>query len=401
MTAGDDSALNVRGNVRKLYAYWFFHSLIFAYVIENLFGLARGLTIQEMVYLEIIYAVVILLLEVPTGVIADRWSRKYMMVLSSIFIFFEFFVLIFAFNFWVFALSALCAAIGGALASGTSNAIFYDSLKTVGEEKNYEKVLGRNHLFDYTAGGIAALLGGLIAAKWGLAAPYWFSLIGTSLAFFITLTLHEPKNKTSTHESGFWRHIREATTFLRERKTLQFVILYGVMIAATWDYVDEYWQIYLQEISIPVALFGVYSVIAGMLHSVGGVFAHRLKNKFSYNSVFLTLLLVSAAAILAASVIGEWYGAAILLLGNITFGVSVPLVSGYLHHRVSSSHRATVDSLQSLLLRLAVIAVGLAFGYVSTRYSIFTGFGLLGSILLVYAAYYSLFQHRLRENVLG
>ena len=50
---------------------------------------------------------------------------------------------------------------------------------------------------------------------------------------------------------------------------------------------------------------------------------------------------------------------------------------------------------------IVLLAVGLAFGYVSTRYSIFTGFGLLGSILLVYAAYYSLFQHRLRENVLG
>lgn len=38
----------MKANLWKLRAYWFCHSLIFAYVIERLFRLERGLDIQQM-----------------------------------------------------------------------------------------------------------------------------------------------------------------------------------------------------------------------------------------------------------------------------------------------------------------------------------------------------------------
>ena len=129
----DVSTKKLKANIYKLYLYYFFHNLIFAYVIERLFALERGLTIQQMVYLEIIYAAIVLGLELPSGAFADRWSRKNIVIICSIFYFFEFFVLIFAYDFSIFVLSILCAAVGGALASGTINSMFYDSLKMLGK----------------------------------------------------------------------------------------------------------------------------------------------------------------------------------------------------------------------------------------------------------------------------
>ncbi|MDK2931206.1 MAG: hypothetical protein PWR07_1337 [Bacillota bacterium] len=79
----------IRANISKLYAFWFFHNLVFAYVIERLFWAGRGITIPQVVYLEILYSVVVFLLEVPTGALADRFGRKPMMILGAVFSFGE------------------------------------------------------------------------------------------------------------------------------------------------------------------------------------------------------------------------------------------------------------------------------------------------------------------------
>lgn len=389
----------IGSNVWKLYIYWFFHSLIFAYVVERLFGLERGLTIQQMVYLEIIHAVLLIILEVPMGALADRWSRKYMMTLSSFFVFFEFFVLIYAYRFWTFALSILCASIGGALARGTSNAIFYDSLKAVKKEDAYEKVLGRNHLFDSIAGMLAAMVGGVTAARLGLTFNYWISLMGISISFFITFTFYEPKSKTLNGKKPFWRLIKEAYKFLRQQSNIQFVLLYGVVVASTWIYLDEYWQVYLKEINVPLALFGMFSVGAQLFDGLGGFLAHYLKERVSYRSVFSLLIVAASASIFIVSVVNSWYGALLLLGIHIVTGITQPLVSGYLHNRTASHYRVTVDSFQTLVLQISSIIIGLMFGYLATRFNIFVGFRMLSMVLAVYALFYLTGQFRfVQEN---
>lgn len=99
----------LKSNVWKLYSYWFFHNLILAYVIEVLYWQDRGMTVQMMVYAGTIYAVIVILLEIPTGVLADRWSRKNLLVVGAALSCAEFAILIFARSFWHFALAVALA----------------------------------------------------------------------------------------------------------------------------------------------------------------------------------------------------------------------------------------------------------------------------------------------------
>lgn len=61
-------------------------------------------------------------------------------------------------------------------------------------------------------------------------------------------------------------------------------------------------------------------------------------------------------------------------------GITEPLITGYLHHHTESHIRATVESFASLGLQFLSMPVGLAFGFVSTRYSIFHGFAVLAAV---------------------
>lgn len=393
----------VRANVWKLYAYWFFHNLIFAYVIERLFWAGRGISVQQVVYLEIIYAVTVVLLEVPTGALADRFSRKWMMVLSGVFTFGEFFILIHAYHFHTFALAILSAACSRALSSGTSNAILYDSLKMAGDEASFEKAAGRVAFFDRAAAAMAALAGSFIAARWSLLSTYKLSLISTILAFGAALLLREPqiRSESDGDSSRYWRHISEAYRFIRDRADVRSVVLRGIVIAATVVYVDEFWQIYLRDVRVAVAWFGLYSVANSLMASAAGLLAHRFKPNDTGGALFTRVLLLFGVLVLGAGLAHTVWGILPLLGAYFISGLAEPLVAGYLHHRAESEHRATVESFQSLALRFATIVIGLGFGWLATRFSIFTGYRFLGVLALACWAFLqgmTLFVPRYRQE---
>ncbi len=380
-----------RANLWKLRLYWFGHSLVFAYVIERVFGLSRGLSVQDMVTVEIFYALAALVLEVPTGALADRWSRKKTLLLSSFCIFFEFFLLIFAYDLWGFLASALAAALGGALASGTANALLYDSLLETDEQGDFERQLGRIGLWESLAGLIGALGGAWVAVRWGLTSPYWLSLLGVVLAFGTALSLHEPaKQGEHTPAENIWAHMGEALTFLRGQPVLQKIVLLATCLAAVFEYVDEYLQIYMQGVGVPVAFFGLF--YACYMGGEAGFrsLAYRLKEIKQPRWLFAGLLGGFALFLLWAAALRSLWGLLPLFLALACVWLSQPLTTGYLHHRTPSSHRATVESFAHLLTSLLAVAVGLAFGQITTRWDIFSGYRFLAIVLLGFLIYWAL-----------
>lgn len=159
--------MNAKVNIWKLYAIRFFYNLIPAYVIERLFWEQRGMTIQMVVYTEIIFAITVVFLEVPTGIIADKWGRKKMIVWSAVLECCMFLILLFATEFWHFAAAIFLAGIARSASSGSENALLYDSLLENGMEKDFEKYLGRLNVCDFTAAILAALFGSFLANRLG------------------------------------------------------------------------------------------------------------------------------------------------------------------------------------------------------------------------------------------
>src|SRR5918992_4503641 len=79
---GEGSAL--RRRLLPLYAAAFLQGLALWVPIEKLFMTTIGFTPASVGLMAAIYAVVVPLLEVPSGVLADRWSRRGVLALASI-----------------------------------------------------------------------------------------------------------------------------------------------------------------------------------------------------------------------------------------------------------------------------------------------------------------------------
>jgi len=76
------SKKRLKSNIWKMYIISSLTAFVLFYAIDKVFMELRGLSVTQIVFIEIIYTVCVLLLEVPSGALADRWSRK--MFLHSI-----------------------------------------------------------------------------------------------------------------------------------------------------------------------------------------------------------------------------------------------------------------------------------------------------------------------------
>ena len=134
-------------------------------------------------------------LEVPTGVIADKFGRKYSVALGCLLTFFSFLIYGSFPNFSAFLVAEFLAAAGMALMSGASEALLYDSLKDENNESKFKNIFGRSFSIGQIAAIISAPVGGFIASKYGLNAPMLFTAFPVLIASIILVTAKEPSQK--------------------------------------------------------------------------------------------------------------------------------------------------------------------------------------------------------------
>ena len=90
-----------------------------------------------------VFAFTTLILEVPTGVLADLLGKKKTLLISRLFYVVEIFIIAFFNGFWPFLIAKVISGIGVSLSSGTESALLYDTLKRLKKEKDYKKISGK------------------------------------------------------------------------------------------------------------------------------------------------------------------------------------------------------------------------------------------------------------------
>jgi len=377
------------GNVRKQYFINLFHSLIPAYVIERLFWQARGVGVQGVVWSEIIYALTVTLLEIPSGVLADRFGRKRMLLICGVLDVAEFVILLFARDFWAFGLVSFLAGVGKALSSGSGNALLYDSLLAEGRQENFEKLLGRLSAIDFAGTVAAALSGGVLANWFGFEFNYIVSACGMAAAFLVILTLKEPPMAARPEEEkNSLQYTKQALKLFRAEPLILLYCLTGAVLGACMIYLDEFWQLIMEGVGVPVLFFGAVGAGVYLCRIPGNLLAYRLKGRFSYRAILTVIVLVNAAGYLAVFLTRSVLCLIPMAVMSLAAGVTDPLVEGYLHHRAESGVRATTESFVSLGLRVLSMPAGLMFGLASERFSIFAGFLPLALVCAAWLAWF-------------
>jgi MFS family permease len=339
----------------------------------------------QVMILQSFYVIVVLLMEIPTGAIADHFGRKTSLALAGISSSIATLVYSSVPNFYIFLVGEFFWALGFALLSGCDEAMLYDSLKEIDLEAKSKTIFGRLKSFEMTAIMIAAPIGSLIASRIGLRYAMMFVFFPFFSAFLVALTFKEPHIKSEKEEKGKYVDIlKSGIKYFREHNILKILAFERISINVLVFFIIWMYQPLLKKIGVPIIYFGlVHALMSGIQIPIMNSF-DKLEKIFGSKRRFLlfSALLPGFCFILLG--INNYIPLAIILIALAGgFGLSrMVLFQSYMNKYIESHNRATVISTISMLSSL-VSAVMYPLVGLMVEWSLNYAFIIIGTLIII------------------
>ncbi|MFD1431576.1 MFS transporter [Lacticaseibacillus yichunensis] len=340
----------------------------------------QGLSLVQIGWCESIFHIASFLFEVPSGVLADRFSYRRMLMVSRIAALLSAAMMLVHGNFWWFALSFVLSAWSYNLQSGTLEALIYESLEEVGCAADYARVNSRMNIWIEVAATGGLLIAGTLATRlqWGYALA-----IGLSLgALVCVVSMTEPKSR----QAGLAREttgsiIKTAAQVLRQQPQLFFLMLFDAAIGAVSSGYYYYFQNVMQTRQFATWL--IAALLAGS--SLFALLAIWLSPRFAAANqrvVLVGLSVLLGLGLLCSLLNASWVLAALYLLNYALGALIAPLFSVYYNALIPKGQRATLLSVASLLYSLVMIGLFPLLGWLIGLLGFGVTFGGLGALIL-------------------
>ncbi|MDW8045659.1 MAG: MFS transporter [Chloroflexota bacterium] len=372
------------GNVWKFYAFrGLVHFQLWLPIWVVYLTDERGFSLTQVTALDAPFWVLMVLLEVPTGAVADRWGRKTSLSLGALLYTATIVGFGLATTYWLVLASYLLWAVAWTLFSGADAAFLYDSLKAMGREAEYQKLYGRAWAVDSIASVVGLLIGAPLAALTTLSFPIVLSGAFIFLAWLVTLSMREPPR----HEGerlGYLSNARAAARIAwRTREVRYLLLLSGSSVAvavSTFILV----QPFLLHHGMAVENLGWFGVPGHVIGIIAALNAYRLAAALGVTRVILLLPLLPAVALAALGSLDHLAAFAFYPLLSFLWGLSQPVVSTYVNERIPSAQRATILSFGQLVLSLLVAPLEPAMGAIADAHGLLAAYRLgLGALLVL------------------
>lgn len=362
---------DLKGPIGRYFAFKFLVSItFFGAVLVPMLTQWGGLSLAEAQILQSWFMFWIFVLEVPTGVIADFFGRKYSLALGALVMALACLIYGLVPNIGIFLLSEFLFAAAVALMSGADNALLYDALKDRGEEEKSKEVFARAHSLHLIGIAVAAPLGSLIAAALGLQWPMILSSIPIFLAALVAWSLPEPKAKAPVSERKRYLIIaRDGIKFFLGHKKLRHLAADAIIIASVAYFVLWLNQPLLEQAGVSIYMFGYFSVlliVAEVLISASFV---RLENLVGGIKNYLRLsALITAGGFFLVALYPHPITIGLFLVLAGGFGLTrMELMNSYINGFIPSEQRATVLSAISMFRRVALVFLNPVVGLMADK----------------------------------
>ncbi len=369
----------------------FFNARAYYPVLAILF-LDMGLSLDQFVFLNLIWAATIFLFEVPSGALADTIGRKRLLVAASVLMIIEMLCLLMApqnggaLLLLLCVINRVCSGLSEACASGADEALAYDSLDHQHRTAAWDKLLAKAMRWRSIGFVISMVLGGLLydprfinyllPLSWQLTTetvhrlPVALVLCQAVVCLVFTLRMVEPIHtaKSQTIKHAFGLTLSTARWVFNHPK-IWAVILIGVAIDSIVRNFATINSSYYRLIDLPEWTYGFIGAALG----VAGIFVPSIAKRLNETFSTLTNLLLVALASLVGLIliVPAWsiYGVIPVIFLMTVMGFLSFTVSRVLHQEADSSRRATVLSVKGLVFNLGYGLFSLGFSYLLANIS--------------------------------
>jgi MFS family permease len=351
--------------------------------IEKLFMTDIGFDNGSVAVMAAAYAAVVPLLEVPSGILADRWSRRGVVLLAEAALIVCVVVGGLSQNVGTYIVSALFLGVFFAMQSGTFESIAYDTvLEETGDGTLFERTIGRIRFVESAGLVVSALAGGLLAEAVPLRATYFITAPFIVAAGLVLLRFREPRLHRPEEAEPLRQQVAATYRALLERGGVRPIVALLVLTALLLQAMLEFGPLWLVALAVSAGLYGPHW--AGLMAAlgVGGLLGGRLVVSRPVTAAVIAATIVACCVALTTShAIGIVIVAQVLLV-LVVVAISIP-VTGRLHDAVPSTIRAGVASGVGTLTWLTFLPFAFVFGVVSDRSGVHNAGWVVGFVALV------------------
>lgn len=365
----------------------------------------RGMSLTQVAAIESIFWITVVVAEVPTGAVADRWGRRVSLAFAGGIFCLGSVVFAFSSTYVILLVAYVTVALAMTLYSGAGHALMYDTLRQLGRIREYEKHIGRSEGLAFGSMLIATLLAGPLVALAGYPATILAGAAAMGVAGIIALFLREPPRSEAEfsgqqpgHDGstaapstpGLFSNVLGGVLVVWRSKLLLWYILAATLLSGvimvSSDFLLQPFVVHhgvdpASGVDSGFAYSGiVMSPVAGML--VGSLIAAWVASRFGERRSLVIPLFLAGLFLLGPTLWDSlWVVGAIGLLAAIR-GMTRPIATGYINRRIPSDQRATVLSMFELSAALIIAIILPQAGAVADAVNFQASFGLLFVILV-------------------
>ncbi|MBD0323316.1 MAG: MFS transporter, partial [Aldersonia sp.] len=335
--------------LRPLHVSMFLQGLCLWAPVEKLFMSEIGFDPTMFGVMAATYAVVVPIMEIPSGVLADRWSRRGVLILAVLALLASVAVGALSHNVWMYLVCAMLLGVYFAMQSGTVEAIVYDAvLEHTGAGDDFERQFGRTQFYFSAALTAGSLAGGVIAALTDTRTTYALSLPGYAFAALTLLWLREPTLHRDGDRSGdaspsFAAHLMTTLRTLSGQRSLRPVVAVMVSTGVAFQVLLEFGPLWLVAFGAAAVVFGPYTAAMTATLGIGGGVAGRIRfdDTMHLAGVVAVLGACSLTLVVSGSTIVVIIAQVVLSALLVVTGIHLRRV---LHDEIPSTVRAGVAS---------------------------------------------------------
>lgn len=362
-----------------LYVAAFLQGLIFWYAIEKVFMTSIGFNSKTIAITTIIFTAITLLANVPIGILADRWSRKGILMLASCAMALSCAIGGSSHGVWTYLIAACLSGLFYACYQGVYDSVVYDVLvEETGSADKFDHYYGRVQLYDGIALVTGALLSSVITHFLDFRAAYFVTIPFALCALVALYYFKEPSEHKKEVSQLLGAHIKSTFKAILKKGEVFWIVATLVLISVVMKMLLDFDQLWFIAVALPIVLYGPFDALLLTSFSGGGFLAGKLRSDKLAVACGLIALLSSFALLTHHSyliILAQTIIVTILVVYSIVF-------ERYLHDNLSSKIRVGAASVVATIGGIVFLPVAYLFGEISHRYSIFSAAWVIIVILV-------------------
>ena len=381
-------------NITTLLIYSFLNSFLLYRACDVLYYLSKGISNSEYINYLTIGSLITIVFLIPFGIIKDKHNRKYILLISNLFLFLATLIYIYANNSIVMGIGIIASAISNLLSQGIVISLLHSYIE---DKKEYSKMYYKWSIFYYSGYLISMVLGGIVA-KFSLVSMYYISIIPIIINFIVILLFDDTNEKIKEKNSSKLL-LKESCKLIKNNKTLKVMLLSEIVIIPIADVLAESHPEYLSNIGASTTLIGIYTAVMCLFAIIGNKIASKYKTQI--NKFFIYSLLFNLSLIIIGF-LNSYLSILFIILFQCFFSVTNNIYNTIIQNECKDSYRQTILAIFTFIISISEIIICTITSKIFDKIGLGKSYIVLGIggmiIILIILLFGTLKKQKLKEN---